>query len=875
MKANQTEFKRNGFSKAVGFTALCVAVVLALRADCGSVAANPAEGATVSLLTDYQKGWLSLSPEDRVKALSEASDAPAAYREIKTADFSYGAPVALAWDGATGEAMVALKKGDEVVETLKTAEASVTVYNLELATEYTWTLAVDGYTSTHSFVTEAQPPRLIRSGTMQFVRDLGGWTGLQGCKVRANEIFRGGPPNENKTTNSASLLDDQAIDFWRNRIGLRSEIDFRGSSEHSSSSPMEGLGASYLKYSIDYYKAYAPSETSSGSGRNYLNTLKAILNAAKRPVYFHCAYGRDRTGTIASLVLAILGVSEEDILKDYHATTIRSGSVYKNGLAQPAYYFDRFASFRSDIRKGYPADTFAESVEKYFIALGISKDEIETFRTDMLVGYVSSVAPEPPEGDDPDVPPEVRYSSDGGITWTDATLVEAVAAANLNDAVIIELCQDVNLPVGSQLAFTRANQEVTIRSRTDSRHTLTRTAAVGGSAEANLKLDASGANLTLENVLIDLGGVKGNIIATISGKSGCCVTLGAGMELFNADMDGSSVIQLIGANSSLTFDGGVIRDITDANMIVYAKQAASLVLAAGGISNCVVSSEQPVVNLAAGGSFVMTGGFVKGNRATDSGGAIVKTGTASVTISGGEIADNVWLDGSYGALYMKGTASFSGNPVIRGNKLNGTTEMNVTVSEGSIQQDGNLHADAYIGVTGSADEGAPFGSLTSAGFTGAEHFHCDGNAELVGTADGTVLKWTKTAVEPTLVWDVPAGAGGISGFEGADGVKVVAFEAVELSATGLKVRFRAGQIDADGETFGLICKTDITSDATIVVNAKLAAEPGATEGVLTVTEDLGAYTRLFVIGICAPVPFRTRLVRAAPPERGRVARCYE
>ena len=852
MKANRPLFAHNGFSKAVGFAVLCTAAVLALRADCGSIAANPAEGATVSLLTDYQKGWLSLLPEERVKALCEANDAPAAYREIKTADFSYGAPVTLAWEGAAGEVTVVLKKGDEVVETLRTTGTSVTVYNLELATEYTWTLSVGGFTSTQSFTTEAQPPRLIRSGTMQFVRDLGGWTGLQGCKVRANEIFRGGPPNENKTTNPASLLDDQAIDFWRNRIGLRSEIDFRSSSERSSSSPMEGLGASYLKYSIDYYKAYAPSETSSGSGKNYLNTLKTILNAAKRPVYFHCAYGRDRTGTVASLALAILGVSEEDILKDYHATTIRSGSVYKNGLAQPAYYFDSFASFRSGIMKGYPADTFAESVEKYFIALGITKDEIEAFRTDMLVGYVSPAAPEPPEEDDPDVPPEARYSSDGGFTWTVATLVEAVDAANRNDSIIIELCQDVNLPVGSQLAFTRANQDVTIRSLADSRHALTRTAAVGGSAEANLKLDASGANLTLENVLVDLGGVKGNIIATISGKSGCCVTLGAGAEIFNADMDGSSVIQLIGANSSLTFDGGVIRDITDANMIVYAKQAASLTVVAGGISNCVVSSEQPVVNLAAGGSFVMTGGFVKGNRATDSGGAIVKTGTASVTVSGGEIADNVWLDGSYGALYIKGTASFSGKPVIRNNKLNGAAEMNVTVSGGSIRQDGNLGADAYIGVTGSADEGAPFGSLTAEGFTGAERFHCDGNAELVGAADGMVLKWTKAAVGPSPVWDVPAGVGGISGFEGEDGGTCIAFEAVELSATGLKVRFRAGQIDANGETFGLICKTDLTSDATITINATLVAEPGVTEGVLTVTEDLSAYTRLFIIGIGAP-----------------------
>ena len=821
---------------------LCLPLVAA-------AAVSPSDGETVALLTDYQKGWLALSPENRKKALSEAGDAPAAYREIRTDDFSYGAPVTLAWEGVTGEATVTLKKGDEVVETQRTTESSVTVYNLELATEYTWTVSAGGFSSTQSFTTEAQPPRLIRSGTMLFVRDLGGWTGLQGCKVRANRIFRGGPPNENKQTSPASLLDDRAIDFWQNRIGLKTEIDFRSSSEHSSSSPLESLGASYLKYNIAYYTAYAPSETSSGGGKNYLNTLKAILNAAKRPVYFHCAYGRDRTGTIASLVLAILGVSEEDILKDYHASTIRSGSVYKDGLAQPAYYFNSFADFRSGIRKNYPADTFAGSVEKYFIALGITKEEIEAFRTDMLVGYVTPDDPVvPPGGDDPVVPPEVRYSCDGGGSWTDATLVEAVDAANRNASTVIELNQDVDLPIGSQLAFTRKNQRVTIRSCTDSRRTLTRQAAVGGSAEANLKLAAAGANLTLENVLIDMGGVKGNIIATISGTSGCCVTLGAGTEIFNADMGNSSVIQLIGTNSSLTFDGGVVRDITDANMIVYASEVASLSVNAGGVSNCVVSSANAVVLLEKGGTFAMTGGFVKDNSATNAKGAIIKTGTANVTISGGEITGNVWKNGSYGALYMKGTAKFSGTPVIRNNRLNGATEQNVTVNGGSIRQDGNLNAGAYVGVSGSAAEGVTFGSLTAAGFTGAERFHCDENAALVGSAVGTDLKWAQFAA----VWDISGGTGGIRGFEGADGDRVIAFEAVECSATGLKVKFRAGQIDADGETFGLVCKTDLAGDETFVVNATLTAAPDASEGVLDVGEDLSAYPQLFIIGLGAP-----------------------
>ena len=361
---------------------------------------SPANAATVALLSDYQKGWLALDAESRVKALAEESGAPAAYDKIiKTADFSYGTPVKLTWEPSFAETAkgggckvtVTVKKGDAVVASVETTETSAEIFNLELGATYTWTVTAGTVTSdTFIFTTEAATPRIIKSGTMTSVRDLGGWTGLKGCKVKANQIFRGGPPNENKSTSPASLLDAAAIDFWQNQIGLKTEIDFRSSSEHASTSPMESLGANYLKYNIAYYTAYAPSETSSGNGKNFFNTLQTILTPAKRPVYFHCAYGRDRTGTIASLVLAILGVSEEDILDDYHATTIRSSK-------QPREYYEDFAAFRTAIKTAYPADTFAESVEQYFRALGITQTAIENFRKAMLEGYATQGEDEPVE----------------------------------------------------------------------------------------------------------------------------------------------------------------------------------------------------------------------------------------------------------------------------------------------------------------------------------------------------------------------------------------------------------------------------------------------------------------------------------------------
>ena len=206
---------------------------------------------------------------------------------------------------------------------------------------------------------------------------------------------------------------------------------------------------------------------------------------------------------------------------------------------------------------------------------------------------------------------ETRYSADGGETWTEGTLTEAVTAANKNADTIIELNKNVKFPAGSQLTFSKASQKVLLRSNTETgeRYTITRTAGVGGSTEANLKLNAASVSLTIENILIDLGGTKGNVISTISSTaSNSSVVLGEGVEIFNAKMSDSagtsSLVQMIGQNSSLTLDGAVIHDITGANMILYAsatKSGVSIIINAGGVRNCEISASgdgKSVVNVA-------------------------------------------------------------------------------------------------------------------------------------------------------------------------------------------------------------------------------------------------------------------------------------
>ena len=56
--------------------------------------------------------------------------------------------------------------------------------------------------------------------------------------------------------------------------------------------------------------------------KEILDVLRFLLTR-NRPAVFYCVAGKDRTGVIAALLLAVLGVSRKDILRDYDQTNKR------------------------------------------------------------------------------------------------------------------------------------------------------------------------------------------------------------------------------------------------------------------------------------------------------------------------------------------------------------------------------------------------------------------------------------------------------------------------------------------------------------------------------------------------------------------------
>lgn len=229
--------------------------------------------------------------------------------------------------------------------------------------------------------------RMIYTPSVWNVRDLGGWA-CTGGRVKYGKIFRGGHFGSITAADKVTIVD------W---LGIAVDIDLRNNSETGSitASPL-GSSIEYFHQSLDFY-ANAVS-TSAASART-VAVLKKVMAcvAANKPCYFHCMSGADRTGTIAYLLLSLLGVSQSDKDKEYELTAFSDEVDGK-----------RFRSSNYNVTNGngwYPLikyfrDTYAgendnEKVVAWAVANGITSAEINAFRAVMISGDAGEVVVPP------------------------------------------------------------------------------------------------------------------------------------------------------------------------------------------------------------------------------------------------------------------------------------------------------------------------------------------------------------------------------------------------------------------------------------------------------------------------------------------------
>jgi protein-tyrosine phosphatase len=157
------------------------------------------------------------------------------------------------------------------------------------------------------------------------LRDLGGYAALDGRTVRWRRLYR---------SDSLSRLTDP-VGFAA--LGVRTVVDLRYPAEIAASGRVpDSARYAYHNLSIEHrpydqwalgpdvgvteYLAERYAEVALDGVREIGQALRVIAAADSAPVVVHCTSGKDRTGIVAALVLALLGVSDDDIVADFALT---------------------------------------------------------------------------------------------------------------------------------------------------------------------------------------------------------------------------------------------------------------------------------------------------------------------------------------------------------------------------------------------------------------------------------------------------------------------------------------------------------------------------------------------------------------------------
>jgi protein-tyrosine phosphatase len=213
----------------------------------------------------------------------------------------------------------------------------------------------------------------------QNVRDLGGLSTRDGRKTRWGAVVRSGDPSKLTASGWASLY----AHGIRTIVSLQTDgipentLDAvpRPSDLATVRVAIEDISdTEFVQQWVDSNLWCTPLYYQDALRRwpeRHAAAMIAIAQAKPGGVLIHCRRGNDRTGIIAMLLLALVGVAPDDITKDYELS--------------PDPYRTELLKSKNTSSREVILDTLARlDVESYLLAGGLSESDLEAIRERFL-----------------------------------------------------------------------------------------------------------------------------------------------------------------------------------------------------------------------------------------------------------------------------------------------------------------------------------------------------------------------------------------------------------------------------------------------------------------------------------------------------------
>ncbi|MBQ8250124.1 MAG: tyrosine-protein phosphatase [Clostridia bacterium] len=282
-----------------------------------------------------------------------------------------GLPAGTSVEGASLDVSESSTYEDARTYDLGTDTNELEIFNLKTGTKYYYRLNIHlsngcDVGATGSFETEATP-RVLNIDGLVNVRDIGGWETTDGKTIRQGLIYRG--CELDGAVEPSYCLTDTGFLQMTNDLGIRFDLDLRPSTDNKDGKDALGHGAIHKYYNSPMY-----SDILRDDGPEVIrNIFSELAKAENYPIYIHCTYGRDRTGTVCYLLEAMLGVSDADLYRDYELSAFTDSYV---NYAEFDTFVERIRSLEGDNTK--------ERVENWLLSIGVSAKELESIREILL-----------------------------------------------------------------------------------------------------------------------------------------------------------------------------------------------------------------------------------------------------------------------------------------------------------------------------------------------------------------------------------------------------------------------------------------------------------------------------------------------------------
>ena len=209
------------------------------------------------------------------------------------------------------------------------------------------------------------------------VRDFTSWPLSNGKKLKQGVLYRGATLNTSKSDTMYLEITPSGLEEMVNHLNIKTEIDVRMNVTDNNYNE-NGNFTNEVIPEVTYYNIpwdYRRKDNFMTECKDVIKKVMEQLSVSTYPVYFHCSHGADRTGVTFFLLGALVGMSEEDLYKDYLLTNLGKIGGTRTEEDPKSYIEDL---------KALEGDTLSEQANSFLLDCGVIQETINSIKDKLL-----------------------------------------------------------------------------------------------------------------------------------------------------------------------------------------------------------------------------------------------------------------------------------------------------------------------------------------------------------------------------------------------------------------------------------------------------------------------------------------------------------